>query len=44
MNKINNFKKGAYNSWVKSINDKRNRMYLIDMGEKSAKDLINKKN
>lgn len=43
MNKINNFKKGSFNSWVKSINDKENRIYLINMGEKYAKELLRNK-
>lgn len=44
MNSINNFKKGRYNYWLKSINDKRNRKFLIDKGEYFSKLLIKKKN
>jgi predicted acylesterase/phospholipase RssA len=40
MNDIDNFKKGRYNYWLKSINDKENRKFLIDQGEYFSKKLI----
>lgn len=40
IDKIAEFKKGRYYSWIKSINDKNNRKFLIKKGEEFAKKLI----
>ena len=40
IDKITEFKKGRYYSWIKSINDKNNRKFLIKKGEDFAKKLI----
>ena len=36
MNKVDNFKKGKYSSWIRCINDKSNRKYLIKTGQETA--------
>lgn len=44
MNKIDNFKKGQYRSWIKCVTDKNNRKYLINTGENTASKFINRLN
>lgn len=43
MNEIEDFKKGRYNYWLKSIKDKENRKFLINKGEYFSKKIIKNK-
>ena len=44
MGELENFNKGQYNSWIKSIKDKENRKYLINKGEYYAQQMLKNKN